>query len=218
AKELVILCDAEVGVMIFSSTNSMISPVPDGESTHQEDYRGKHHLVATNEMKFCLDASPKQKLISKEFKRGTFSACRWDANQMVLVLVGFALGLQKEEESEGLLARIGLSQDSLKLLKREKIYLAELSLLDYNCVKFLPSLVAASVVFLARFMPSPKTHPWNAALYQLTRYKPAELQECAQSIHDLYLSRRGGSLQAVREKYKQHKVFVSFHSKNIKSR
>ncbi|XP_057747642.1 uncharacterized protein LOC130966837 [Arachis stenosperma] len=54
----------------------------DGESTHQEDYRGKHHLVATNEMKFCLDASPKQKLTSKEFKSGTFSPCRWDANQM----------------------------------------------------------------------------------------------------------------------------------------
>ncbi|RYR17602.1 hypothetical protein Ahy_B03g062306 isoform A [Arachis hypogaea] len=54
----------------------------DGESTHQEDYRSKHHLVATNEMKFCLDASPKQKLTSKEFKSGTFSPCRWDANQM----------------------------------------------------------------------------------------------------------------------------------------
>ncbi|RYQ98515.1 hypothetical protein Ahy_B07g086246 [Arachis hypogaea] len=111
------------------------------------------------------------------------------------------MGLMK---SEGLLARIGLSHLQFEFLTS---YLAELSLLDYNCVKFLPSLVAASVVFLARFMPSPKTHPWNAALYQLTRYKPAELQECAQSIHDLYLSRRGGSLQAVREKYKQHKVY-----------
>ncbi|RYR17601.1 hypothetical protein Ahy_B03g062306 isoform D [Arachis hypogaea] len=56
----------------------------DGESTHQEDYRSKHHLVATNEMKFCLDASPKQKLTSKEFKSGTFSPCRWDANQILL--------------------------------------------------------------------------------------------------------------------------------------
>ncbi|TKY57865.1 putative cyclin-A3-1 [Spatholobus suberectus] len=84
-------------------------------------------------------------------------------------------------------------------------YLAELSLLDYNCVKFLPSLVAASVVFLARFMLSTKTHPWNLALHQLTRYKPADLKECVLNIHDLYLSRRGGSLQAVREKYKQHK-------------
>ncbi|XP_027332265.1 putative cyclin-A3-1 [Abrus precatorius] len=84
-------------------------------------------------------------------------------------------------------------------------FLAELSLLDYNCVKFLPSLVAASVVFLARFMLSPKTHPWNSALCQLTRYKPTELKECVLYIHDLYLIRRGGSLHAVREKYKQHK-------------
>ncbi|KAK7291076.1 hypothetical protein RIF29_05952 [Crotalaria pallida] len=84
-------------------------------------------------------------------------------------------------------------------------YLAELSLLDYNCVKFLPSLVAASVVFLARFMLSPTKHPWNSALYQLTRYKPADLKECILNIHDLYLSRRGATLKAVREKYKQHK-------------
>lgn len=39
-------------------------------------------------------------------------------------------------------------------------YLAELSLLDYHCVKFLPSTVAASVMFVARFMIRPKMHPW----------------------------------------------------------
>ncbi|KAJ1379368.1 Cyclin-like [Sesbania bispinosa] len=45
----------------------------------------------------------------------------------------------------------------------------------------------------------------NSALHLLTRYEPAELKECVLNIHDLYLSRRGGSLLAVREKYKQHK-------------
>ncbi|KAJ9674296.1 hypothetical protein PVL29_023695 [Vitis rotundifolia] len=39
-------------------------------------------------------------------------------------------------------------------------YLAELSLLDYGCVKFLPSMVAASVIFLSRFTLRPKMHPW----------------------------------------------------------
>ncbi|RDX90302.1 putative cyclin-A3-1, partial [Mucuna pruriens] len=39
-------------------------------------------------------------------------------------------------------------------------YLAELSLLDYYCLKFLPSLVAASVVFLARFIIWPDLQPW----------------------------------------------------------
>ncbi|RYR15302.1 hypothetical protein Ahy_B04g072042 isoform D [Arachis hypogaea] len=65
----------------FNTYYVLLQRYIDGESTHQEDYRGKHHLVATNEMKFCLDASPKQKLISK-FKRGTFTPCKWDANQM----------------------------------------------------------------------------------------------------------------------------------------
>ncbi|KAJ6709733.1 CYCLIN-A3-1-RELATED [Salix koriyanagi] len=84
-------------------------------------------------------------------------------------------------------------------------YLAELSLLDYNCVKFLPSLVAASVIFLTRFLMRPKTNPWSSTLQQYTGYKASDLKECVLIIHDLYLSRRGGGLQAVREKYKQHK-------------
>jgi hypothetical protein len=46
-----------------------------------------------------------------------------------------------------------------------------------------------------------------SALANNSGYKPADLKECVLIIHDLYLSRRGGSLQAVREKYKQHKVF-----------
>ncbi|KAG5230834.1 cyclin A3.1 family protein [Salix suchowensis] len=84
-------------------------------------------------------------------------------------------------------------------------YLAELSLLDYNCVKYLPSLVAASVIFLTRFLIRPNTHPWSSTLQQYTGYKATDLKECVFIIHDLYLSRRGGGLQAVREKYKQHK-------------
>lgn len=47
-----------------------------------------------------------------------------------------------------------------------------------------------------------------SALQKYSGYKPADLKECVLIIHDLYLSRRGGSLQAVREKYKQHKVCV----------
>jgi len=49
----------------------------------------------------------------------------------------------------------------------------------------------------------------NSALHQLTRYKPADFKECVLNIHDLYLSRKGPSLQAVREKYKQHKVMFN---------
>ncbi|KAL3655247.1 cyclin [Castilleja foliolosa] len=84
-------------------------------------------------------------------------------------------------------------------------YLAELSLLDYGCVKFLPSLVAASVVFLSRFTLQPKIHPWNNALEVSSGYKAADLKECVSILCDLQTSKRGSALVAVREKYEQHK-------------
>ncbi|KAI7981527.1 hypothetical protein LOK49_Contig32G00002 [Camellia lanceoleosa] len=83
-------------------------------------------------------------------------------------------------------------------------YLAELSLLKNDCVILLPSLVAASVVVLSRFTIQPKLHPWSSALQDFSSYKPADLKECVLIIHDLQLSKRGGSLVASRNKYKQH--------------
>ncbi|KAI3737184.1 hypothetical protein L2E82_27179 [Cichorium intybus] len=84
-------------------------------------------------------------------------------------------------------------------------YLAELSLLDYGCIKFLPSMVAASVTFLSRFMLKPNSHPWNLALEQQSGYTPSDLKECVGILHELQSSRRAGNLVAIREKYKQHK-------------
>ncbi|CAK9136012.1 unnamed protein product [Ilex paraguariensis] len=54
----------------------------DEDTMHTLQNQGKFHLHATDTMEFCLHASPKQKLTSKEFKRGSFSPCRWEANQM----------------------------------------------------------------------------------------------------------------------------------------
>ncbi|PNX71395.1 alpha-galactosidase 1-like protein [Trifolium pratense] len=51
-------------------------------SDEENMYHDYHHLVAANRIKFCLDVSPKLKLTSKEFKRGTFSPCRRDSNQL----------------------------------------------------------------------------------------------------------------------------------------
>ncbi|KAJ1375547.1 Cyclin-like [Sesbania bispinosa] len=86
-------------------------------------------------------------------------------------------------------------------------YLAELSLLDYHCVKFLPSFVAAAVVFLARFIVWPEVNPWvgTSALLECTGYISLQLRECVCILHDLYMARRGESFQATREKYSQHK-------------
>ncbi|XP_057464561.1 putative cyclin-A3-1 isoform X1 [Actinidia eriantha] len=84
-------------------------------------------------------------------------------------------------------------------------YLAELSLLDYGCLRFLPSMIAASAIFLSSFTILSKMHPWNIALQCYSGYRPSELKDCVLAIHDLQLSRRGLSFQAVREKYMQHK-------------
>ncbi|XP_017421420.2 putative cyclin-A3-1 [Vigna angularis] len=84
-------------------------------------------------------------------------------------------------------------------------YFAELSLLDDDCIRFLPSVVAASALFLARFFIDPKVHPWTSFLFECSGYKPVELKECVLILHDLHLSRKAESFEAVREKYKQHK-------------
>ncbi|KAL7127536.1 hypothetical protein ABFS83_14G259300 [Erythranthe nasuta] len=96
-------------------------------------------------------------------------------------------------------------EDSSLQLEFLGYYLAELSLLDYGCVKFLPSVVAASVMFLSRFTLQPKLHPWSSALENQSGYKAADLKECVCILHDLQSKKRSGALVAVRDKYKQHK-------------
>lgn len=81
-------------------------------------------------------------------------------------------------------------------------YLAELSLLDYKCLQFLPSIIAASSIFLSRFTLRPKVHPWSLELQKCTGYRPSELKDCVLVLHNLQSKPGSGS---VREKYKDHK-------------
>lgn len=83
-------------------------------------------------------------------------------------------------------------------------YIAELSLLDYHCVRFIPSTIAASVIFLSRLIIKPNFHPWNLALQKYTGLKPSEMKECVLTLLSLQL-RMGASARAVREKYMDHK-------------
>ncbi|XP_047319622.1 G2/mitotic-specific cyclin C13-1-like [Impatiens glandulifera] len=84
-------------------------------------------------------------------------------------------------------------------------YLAELSLVDYCCLMFLPSMIASSVVFLSRFISHPDKYPWNANLEKYSGYKAADLRECVVLIHELYWGKRGGSYVAIKQKYMQNK-------------
>ncbi|KAI5658367.1 hypothetical protein M9H77_27160 [Catharanthus roseus] len=54
----------------------------DEEMTCREECEAKLHLRATKTREFCLGASSNQRLTSKEYKRGAFSPCRLEANQM----------------------------------------------------------------------------------------------------------------------------------------
>ncbi|XP_052310192.1 cyclin-A2-2 isoform X2 [Populus trichocarpa] len=84
-------------------------------------------------------------------------------------------------------------------------YLAELTLVEYNFLKFLPSLIAASAVFLARWTLNQSDHPWNSTLEHYTRYTASELKTTVLSLEDLQLNTNGCCLNAIRDKYRQQK-------------
>ncbi|KAI5058877.1 hypothetical protein GOP47_0027047 [Adiantum capillus-veneris] len=84
-------------------------------------------------------------------------------------------------------------------------YLAELTLLEYKFLQYLPSLIAGSAVFLAKVTLNPLVRPWTSTLQHYSGYKASELVECVQAIHDLQCNKKKCTLPAVREKYKQPK-------------
>lgn len=84
-------------------------------------------------------------------------------------------------------------------------YLAELTLLEYGFLHFLPSMVAAAAVFVAKVTLSPTCRPWNSTLQHYSGYKPSELKECIKALHELQKNTKNCTLPAIREKYRQHK-------------
>ncbi|XP_014518536.1 uncharacterized protein LOC106775836 [Vigna radiata var. radiata] len=125
----------------------------DEVSMYQEYHHGKHHLVATNRLKFCLDASPKRKLTSKEFKRGTFSPCRWDSNQMWELnpngtLVNSYSGLCATVESSEDTINSGGLRSWIATGRKGEIYIALFNLSEQKTV------MSAQASDLAKFLPA----------------------------------------------------------------
>ncbi|KAE8808210.1 putative cyclin-F3-2 [Hordeum vulgare] len=104
-----------------------------------------------------------------------------------------------------LISSRGANCASAKRMELMCIYLAELSLLDYDCIRFLPSVIAAACLFLARFTVSPKTRPWDLTLQENTGYKVSNLKSCILRIHELQLGRQYLNLKAIRSKYNERK-------------
>ncbi|XP_019436015.1 PREDICTED: cyclin-A2-2 [Lupinus angustifolius] len=84
-------------------------------------------------------------------------------------------------------------------------YLAELTLVEYSFLQFLPSMIAASAVLLARWNLIQSEHPWNPTMEHYTNYKVSDLKTTVLALADLQLNTNGSSLNAVCEKYKQQK-------------
>ncbi|XP_052736289.1 cyclin-A1-1 isoform X3 [Vigna angularis] len=84
-------------------------------------------------------------------------------------------------------------------------FIAELSLLEYNMLRYPPSLIAASATFLGRFILFPSKKPWNSILQHYTQYWPSDLCACVKDLHRLCCSSVTSNLPAIREKYSQHK-------------
>ncbi|KAL3641240.1 Cyclin-A1-1 [Castilleja foliolosa] len=99
----------------------------------------------------------------------------------------------------------GLNEAPLLQLECLANYVAELSLLEYNMLCFAPSLIAASSIFLAKFILLPSRSPWDSTLHHYTLYQPFNLRDCVIALHGLCCNNQNSSLPAVREKYSQHK-------------
>eukprot|EP00908_Phaeocystis_cordata_P004397 Transcript_14781.p1 GENE.Transcript_14781~~Transcript_14781.p1 ORF type:complete len:331 (-),score=182.44 Transcript_14781:239-1231(-) len=82
-------------------------------------------------------------------------------------------------------------------------YLVELTLQDYKMLKYLPSTICASAIYLA--LKTKGRTPWTPELEKHSTYKEADLQACVRDIHELHKNASTHSLQAVRKKYAQEK-------------
>ncbi|KAJ4832706.1 Cyclin-A2-3 [Turnera subulata] len=84
-------------------------------------------------------------------------------------------------------------------------YLAELTLVEYSFLTFLPSIIAASAVFLARRTLDQKNHPIST-LEHYTSYVTSDLKAAVLALQDLQLNLNGCPLNAIHIKYRQEKV------------
>lgn len=99
----------------------------------------------------------------------------------------------------------GVDEAPLMQLECMANYIAELSLLEYSMLSFAPSLIAASSIFLARYILLPAKRPWNSTLRHYTLYQPFELRDCVVALHGFCCNTNNSNLPAIREKYSQHK-------------
>jgi len=83
-------------------------------------------------------------------------------------------------------------------------YLIELSILDYDLLQFLPSMIAASAVFIARKMCG-ILPPWTHTLEHYSGFTATDVLPCARLLNQLLLKQATSKFQATRVKYSSEK-------------
>ncbi|MCO5563956.1 hypothetical protein L7F22_017608 [Adiantum nelumboides] len=80
-------------------------------------------------------------------------------------------------------------------------YFVELCLVDYSMVKFSPSMLAATAVYMAQYMLKTKETCWTKLLKHHSGYAETDLMECARKMVNLHEKSREGDLTVVSRKY-----------------
>ncbi|CAN8233437.1 unnamed protein product [Cochlearia groenlandica] len=80
-------------------------------------------------------------------------------------------------------------------------YLTELTLMEYELLKFLPWMIAASAVFVAKWTMNQSNHPWNETLEHYTKYKACDLKATLKALQELQVNTKGCPLNSIRNKY-----------------
>lgn len=83
-------------------------------------------------------------------------------------------------------------------------YLVERSLQEYEMLKFQPSILAASALYIAQ-QHAEENHGWSNVLKRHTTYVPEDLIDCVQAMKHLYSTNQKNYLQAVNKKYASSK-------------
>ncbi|XP_078173829.1 G2/mitotic-specific cyclin S13-7-like isoform X2 [Carex rostrata] len=79
-------------------------------------------------------------------------------------------------------------------------FLAELGLMQYDLIKYCPSMVAASAVYTARYTLG-KSPLWTTALERHTSFSEPQLLECARVLVQAHWTAPGGKLKVIYQKY-----------------
>ncbi|KAL5056901.1 hypothetical protein RYX36_028505 [Vicia faba] len=87
-------------------------------------------------------------------------------------------------------------------------FLAELTITDYGFLKYLPSKIAASSIFLVRWTVFQAHHPWNRTLISYTKYKASELKESVIKLQQLQKSREENDFANNQNDYRVYRDFV----------